>query len=155
MGAMYIIHASITEVRTWVNGNLKRASSLMTPFAVPHLFWISSRDRRSYGPTYCAFISSLLSSYVFTLTSFHFLLAGNQADDYFHILTGEQRAYYPGALQPEVCLQEYLSVTFQAESLHALQIYGPGSQHHLRRGHAKQYLMPENGCWALELAQGE
>ncbi|OAV93967.1 hypothetical protein PTTG_09132 [Puccinia triticina 1-1 BBBD Race 1] len=56
------------------------------------------------------------------------------ADDYFHILSGQQTAFAAGSLQAEV--------------------YKKGSVHHLKRGEVKQYKMPDDGCWALELAQG-
>ena len=55
------------------------------------------------------------------------------ADDYFHILEGEQWA------QP-------------ANSL-VMERYPKGSVHHLERGNVMQYKMHQ-GCWALELAQG-
>jgi C-8 sterol isomerase len=55
------------------------------------------------------------------------------ADDYFHILEGEQWAVSKNSL--------------------IMERYPKGSVHHLRRGYAKQYKMHE-GCWALELAQG-
>jgi C-8 sterol isomerase len=56
------------------------------------------------------------------------------ADDYFHILEGEELA----------------------ASAHSviMERYPRGTVHHLRRGQVKQYKMHE-GCWALELAQGE
>lgn len=56
------------------------------------------------------------------------------ADDYFHILTGTQYAYKAGDLKREE--------------------YPAGAMHYLPRGVVKQYMMPESGCWALELAQG-
>lgn len=56
------------------------------------------------------------------------------ADDYFHILVGEQWAFEPGALEREV--------------------YGPGDLHLMRRGVKKQYKMHE-GAWAMEYVRGE
>ncbi|KAK4052966.1 C-8 sterol isomerase [Microbotryomycetes sp. JL221] len=55
------------------------------------------------------------------------------ADDYFHILSGEQWAVPAGGFETER--------------------YPPGTMHHLRRGEVKQYKFHEAG-FALELAQG-
>lgn len=54
-------------------------------------------------------------------------------DDYFIILAGEQWAFSAGQF--------------------AREVYRPGDMHHLPRGQAKQYKMPEM-CWALEYARG-
>jgi len=55
------------------------------------------------------------------------------ADDWFCILEGEQWAYREGSLEREV--------------------YRPGDIHHLPRGQAKGYRIPEH-CFALEYARG-
>jgi C-8 sterol isomerase len=55
------------------------------------------------------------------------------ADDYFIILEGEQWAFRHGSFEREV--------------------YRPGEMHHLPRGEAKAYRIPESG-WALEYARG-
>jgi C-8 sterol isomerase len=55
------------------------------------------------------------------------------ADDYFHILHGEQWAFSAGALEKE--------------------IYRVGSVHYLPKGTSKQFKM-HRGCWALEYARG-
>lgn len=87
MGAMYVIHASITEY--------------LIIFGTP----LGTEGHSGLHP----------------------------ADDYFHILVGEQWAFQPGALE--------------------MERYQPGDVHLMRRGVAKQYKMHE-GCWAMEYARG-
>jgi C-8 sterol isomerase len=87
MGAMYVIHASITEY--------------LIIFGTP----LGTEGHTGLHP----------------------------ADDYFHILVGEQWAFQPGALE--------------------MERYQPGDVHLMRRGIAKQYKMHE-GCWAMEYARG-
>jgi C-8 sterol isomerase len=87
MGAMYVIHASITEY--------------LIIFGTP----LGTEGHSGLHP----------------------------ADDYFHILVGEQWAFQPGALE--------------------MERYRPGDVHLMRRGIAKQYKMHE-GCWAMEYARG-
>lgn len=55
------------------------------------------------------------------------------SDDYFTMLHGEQWAAAPGQLEKSV--------------------YGPGEQHFLPKGSAKQYRCAD-ACWALEYARG-
>lgn len=55
------------------------------------------------------------------------------ADDYFTILEGEQWAF--------------------GEADTEKQVFRPGDMHHLPRGTAKAYRVPEH-CWALEYARG-
>ena len=55
------------------------------------------------------------------------------ADDYFIILEGEQWAYREGELDR--------------------QVFRPGEMHHLPRGEARGYRMPDR-CYALEYARG-
>lgn len=55
------------------------------------------------------------------------------ADDYFIILEGEQWAYGEGDLER--------------------QVYKPGDMHHMPRGEARGYRMPDR-CFALEYARG-
>jgi C-8 sterol isomerase len=88
MGAMYVIHASITEY--------------LIIFGTP----LGTEGHSGLHP----------------------------ADDYFHILVGEQWAFQPGALE--------------------MERYRPGDVHLMRRGVAKQYKMHE-GCWAMEYARGK
>jgi len=87
MGAMYVIHASITEY--------------LIIFGTP----LGTEGHTGLHP----------------------------ADDYFHILVGEQWAFQPGALE--------------------MERYRPGDVHLMRRGVAKQYKMHE-GCWAMEYVRG-
>jgi len=55
-------------------------------------------------------------------------------EDFFTIIHGEQWATLPNSFEKEV--------------------YVPGTQHYLPRGVAKQYKMPDGGCFALEYARG-
>ena len=109
MGAMYIIHASALSHHS------------LSPLTKPRLT----------APSLPGITEYLIIFGTAVGTEGH--TGRHTADDYFHILTGTQTAYVPGAFEPEV--------------------YPAGSVHHLRRGTVKQYKMPES-CFALEYARG-
>jgi len=114
MGAMYIIHASITEYLI-IFGRYS---------VLPFIFGGCC----CFGPE---LIHESLHSGSAVGTEGH--SGRHTADDYFHILTGEQWAYVPGEYEREV--------------------YPAGSVHWMRRGEVKQYRIPEY-CFAMEYARG-
>lgn len=81
------------------------------------------------------------------------------ADDYFHILQGEEWAFAAGSLVKEVRRQlsfaNVLNIWADASTHHCLtQSYPVGTVHHLPRGQIKQYKI-HDGAWAMEYARGE
>lgn len=75
------------------------------------------------------------------------------ADDYFHILKGEQWASKAGAFEIEVRVLSLLFSSMSSADVTFSQRYAAGDVHHLKRGDVKQYKFHEGG-FALELAQG-
>lgn len=105
MGSMYIIHASQCHVQYITTNILLTSRTGITEYLIIYGSAVGTEGHSGR----------------------------HTADDYFHILTGEEWAYKAGAYEPE--------------------IYLAGSVHHLRRGDVKGYKIPEH-CWALEYARG-
>eukprot|EP00042_Codosiga_hollandica_P012738 m.28762 g.28762 ORF g.28762 m.28762 type:complete len:235 (-) comp40314_c0_seq1:29-733(-) len=129
-------------IATHPNGNASQIiASVVAQLKVSHPRYIIDTDRWIFNNAGGAMGSMLvlhcsLSEYVIIFGT----AVGTEghtgrflADDYFTILHGEQWAFPAGAVEREV--------------------YRPGDQHHLPRGVAKQYRMPDT-CWALEYARG-
>lgn len=105
MGSMYIIHASQCPVQYITTNILLTSRTGITEYLIIYGSAVGTEGHSGR----------------------------HTADDYFHILTGEEWAYKAGGYEPE--------------------IYPAGSVHHLRRGDVKGYKIPEH-CWALEYARG-
>jgi len=96
--------------------------------------WTLNNAGGAMGAMYIIHFSITEYLFIFrTPSSAEGLMGLHTADDYFNILQGEQWAFSAGSLEMEV--------------------YKPGSVHHLPRATAKQYKM-HKGCFALEYARG-
>lgn len=100
----------------------------------PKLEWVLNNAGGAMGAL--AILHASLSEYVIVFgtpvgTEGH--TGRFRADDYFIILDGEQWAFAAGSFEREV--------------------YRPGELHHLKRGEAKGYRIPDH-CWALEYVRG-